>query len=195
MKNKVHAPVFSLLLGIAILTGFSLGQIRADTIGLSFTGGTQSQLHNLTIGWTFSLSAPVSFTELGLWDGPGPGTGGTAGDGFGVAHDVTIWTSGGTSLFTANVPAGTTATLTDGFRYVPITPMLLAPGTYVISAYYAQSSFDTSISNASSITTAPGVTYIAGKSALGNVFPAGDVIGAGGIKSYFGPNFQFASAV
>jgi hypothetical protein len=195
MKTKSPLPLFAPLV-VAALIAFSPSLTQADNIALSFTGGTQSQLHNLTIGWSFSISAPILVTQLGLWDGPGPGTGGTAGDGFGVSHDVTLWTSGGTSLNSANIPSGTTATLTNGFRYVPLgTATLLAPGTYVISVYMAQSSFDTSISNAATLTTDPAVTYIAGRSALNNVFPSGDLIGAGGIKSYFGPNFQFTAAV
>jgi hypothetical protein len=195
MKTKSPSLLLTSLIIVVLMT-VGMARSQADNIALSFTGGTQSQLHNLTIGWSFSITSPLLVTQFGLWDGPGPGTGGTAGDGFGVSHDVTLWTSAGLSLATATVPSGTTATLTNGFRYVPLSVATLIPaGTYVISSYYAQASFDTSISNAATLTTDPAVTYIAGKSALNNVFPSGDLIGAGGIKSYFGPNFQFAAAV
>jgi hypothetical protein len=190
MKRKAPPFFFMLALMAVVVPSAS----RADTVAVSFTGGTQSQPHNLTLGWSFTVSSPISVTQLGLWDGPGPGTGGSVGDGFGSAHDVTLWTSAGSALVSANVPAGTAATLVDGFRYISIAPMLLLPGTYVISAYYPTASFDTSISNASSITGFGPVTYGGSRSVLNNVFPSGNAT-VPAPNGHFGPNFQFGTSV
>src|SRR5437868_12689422 len=95
-------------------------QTRADTIALSFTGGlpalaTQSQ----TAGWGFSLSNPILLTQLGLWD--------RFDNGLVESHVVTIWTSTGTELAQATIPAGTSATLTDDFRYVSLMNSIVLP--------------------------------------------------------------------
>src|SRR3954468_23658491 len=80
-----------------------------------------------------------------------------------MAHDVTLWTSAGTSLVTANIPRGTAATLgPNNFRYVTLnSAFVLGPGTYVISAYYQQASYDLDFANPGlgTVTTASAVTY------------------------------------
>jgi hypothetical protein len=188
---KCNSPALFGAIALALLTAISAA--RADTVAVSFIGGTQSQPHNLTLGWSFTVSSPISITQLGLWDGPGPGTGGSVGDGFGSAHDVTLWTNAGAALAAANIPAGLSGTLVDGFRYVSIAPLLLLPGTYVISAYYPTSSFDTSISNASSVSGFGPVTYTGSRSVLNNVFPTNNAT-VPAPNGHFGPNFQFGVA-
>jgi hypothetical protein len=213
MKTKIPSFSRTLLLNVAVLISLCPVATRADTAALSFTSGVGSgtnQLHSVVAGWSFTLSSPVLVTQLGLWDGAGPAQGGSLGDGFGVAHNVTLWTAAGTALTTASIPSGTTATLgADDFRYVTLgSAVALAPGDYVITAYYAQSSFDVDFANAGTITTAAGVTYgtagdLAGAIPMpapfhgsrqvfdltGTAFPTGDSTSAP--KSFFGPNFQF----
>jgi hypothetical protein len=63
--------------------------MRADTIALSFTGGSLGNAgQDLTFGYAFTLSSSVLVTQLGLWD--------QGNDGLNTSHDVTIWTSTGT---------------------------------------------------------------------------------------------------
>jgi protein with PEP-CTERM/exosortase system signal len=120
-------------------------------------------------------------TQLGLWD--------EGSDGLNTSHDVNIWTSTGMLLATTTIPSGTGATLTDGFRYVSITPLLLSAGSYTIGAFYSPNS-DNVRAFADTITTASGVTYVGSRSALGFGFPTG----AGPPMGTFGPNFQFGPA-
>ena len=122
-------------------------------------------------------------TSLGLFD--------FQNDGLAQSHAVTIWTSTGTQLLQVTIPAGTGATLTDGFRYVSIAPFLLVPGTYTIGGFYAGDS-DSSL-DAASITGASGLSYLGSRSAFGFTFPSGDAIAV--VNSYFGPNFQFITGV
>jgi hypothetical protein len=161
-------------------------ELRANTIALSFSGATgQAAGSNIfTAGWTFSLSAPVLLTDLGIFDS-------NNGTGLSSSHQVTLWTSAGVMEAQATVPAGTTAPLTDGFRYVSLaTPILLAAGNYTIGALYSGPG-DAALYHASVISTASGVTYIDSRSTFGDVFPGTDAFG--NIKGYFGPNFQFTS--
>jgi hypothetical protein len=160
--------------------------LRANTIALSFSGATGDTRGSdiITVGWAFSLSSPVLLTDLGIFDS-------NLGAGLGSSHEVTVWTSTGVVEAQANVPAGTTAPLTDGFRYVSLTtPILLAAGDYTIAALYSDAS-DAALYHASVISTASGVTYVDSRSTFGNVFPATDAFG--NIKGYFGPNFQFTN--
>ncbi|MGZ5001700.1 MAG: hypothetical protein ACXWBM_00755 [Chthoniobacterales bacterium] len=192
------SPRFSRLLPLpfafAALLAFCPTQTRGDTTALSFTGGSTTTYNFLvaqgagfpaTVGWAFTLSSPVTLTALGLWDPNG-------GSGFALSHQVTLWTSAGVQQAQTSIPAGTGATLTDGFRYASIAPLVLAAGSYTIAASYStQSGGDAFIDQASSITTASGISYVGSRSLSGNGFPPTDFFFRS--NSYFGPNFQFTT--
>jgi hypothetical protein len=158
---------------------------RANTIALSFTGGSKSGGNGDTVGWAFTLSSPVLLTDLGLWD-PNGGTG------LNDSHLVTVWTSTGTQVPGAQttIPSGP-GPETAGFRYVSIAPVLLSAGSYTIGAFYPGNAFDAVSFSASTITTASGVTYNGSRGISGNAFPPTDF--ASLPNSYFGPNFQFTA--
>lgn len=157
---------------------------RADTIALSFSdsGNFGFPLVDQTRGWAFTLSSPVLVTELGLWD--------RGNDGLGKSHVVTIWTGTGTQEIQGTIPSGTGATLTNGFRYVSIAPLLLPAGNYTIGGFYSPSP-DNIAFLASAIATASGVTYDGSRGGFGFAFPPGDISSLS--DSYFGPNFQFSA--
>jgi hypothetical protein len=217
LKMKCETPVatgssrsslrLAPVLVIAASMAFCPTQMRADTIALSsltladigavFAVGGE----NSTLGWAFTLSSPVLVTQLGLWDGPGGDFSGPPGDGLLTSHVVTIWNSTGTQLAQATIPAGTSPTLTDSFRYVSIAPVLLPAGDYTIGGFYIPFTdvppfSDLSAIRSHSITTASGVTYdgsrsVDGLSEEGLAFPPGDSLR--NRNSYFGPNFQFTT--
>lgn len=75
---------------------------------------------------------PIEVTALGVWDGPSHDSNGTIGDGLVNATTVRIWaeTDLTAPLVTIVIPAGSSATLKDGFRYVDLdTPLTLDPYT------------------------------------------------------------------
>jgi len=153
---------------------------QADTIAVSFTGGTvATDSGGFTIGWSFDLSAPVLITGVGVWD--------QNGDGLAGGYAVQFRQLGGqvfNFLGSAFVPAGTSAPLIDGFRYVPLsTPLLLGPGSgySIFSEVGTSTPPDAFIVSADSVSTAAGITYRGGSA------------GAGAPNSYFGPNFMFVS--
>ena len=168
----------------AALIAFCPLQTRANTIALSFTGGTAVGIGaNVTAGWAFTLSSPVLVTELGLWD--------FGNDGFDTSHVVTIWTSTGTQEAQGTIPSGAGAILTNGFRYVSIAPVLLPAGSYTIGGFYSPTDSDQIVTSASTITTASGVIYDGSRIGLGFAFPPIDISGVP--NSNFGPNFQFTT--
>ena len=93
-----------------------------------------------TLGFTFTVGPDnLLVTGLGYYDGPNSTTANVAGytgDGLNNAHEVGIWdTTASQNLFAGTtVPAGTSATLIDEFRYVSLaTPItLLANHTYTV---------------------------------------------------------------
>ena len=169
---------------IVALMAFCPTLMRADTIALSFAPlGPTANAPFLTVGYAFTLSSPILVTQIGIWD--------PENDGLLGSSVVTIWTSTGTQEAQGTVPSGTGATLTDGFRYVSIAPILLPAGTYTIGSFSGDSG-DVFRENASAITTASGVTYDGSRSTFFNAFPPGNILLAA--NGYFGPNFQFTAA-
>jgi VPDSG-CTERM motif len=168
-------------------------QTRADTIALSFTPSGQTTITGAgtdTLGWAFSLSAPVTVTQLGVWD--------QGGDGLTREHQVTIWDSTGTLILAqTTVPSGMGATLDSGFRYVSIGSVVLAAGNYTIGALFigtptSTSNEDVAI-NAVGIGTNSPVTYQGSRGEPGDAYPATDNY-ISQSNSYFGPNFQFTTS-
>ena len=161
-------------------------QTRADTIAFSTSGGSfgVNSDFDATFGYAFTLSSPVLVTQLGLWD--------QGNNGLNASHVVTIWTSTGTLMAQTTIPSGTGATLMDGFRYVSITSVLLPAGSYTIGGFYGRLD-DRFAIHPSTITTGSGVTYNGSRSRSGFAFPSGNFFG--NVNSYFGPNFQFTTAV
>ena len=105
---------------------------------------------------------------------------------------MTVWTSTGTQLAQATIPAGTSPTLTDGFRYVSLINSIVLPaGDYTIGGLYNSGSADLFSISAATISPASGVTYAGSRLANGDAFPIGDA--GGNPNSYFGPNFQFTA--
>jgi hypothetical protein len=198
MKTKTSTPNVSPRFSLRLAPAFALAALiafcplptRANTIALSFAGGFAISAgqpdppFDVTAGWAFTLSNPVLLTDLGVWDQNGTG--------LNESHSVTLWTSAGTPVVGAQgtVPSGTGPTLTNGFRYISISPVLLAAGSYTIGAFYRLSS-ETIAIEASSISTASGVIYGGSRLRGGNGFPSGDSFGFS--NSYFGPNFQFTA--
>lgn len=155
---------------------------RAD-VALEFSNFSLRIDQETTFGWSFTLSQPLSVTDLGYFD--------FNGDGLSNEHALAIWTSaGGAPLVSATVPAGTSGALLNGVRYVPVAPTLLSPGTYTIGGY-SPALTDSVAINCSTITTAPGITYDGSRSAQGGglMFPSGDTQGY--VDGDFGPNVQF----
>ena len=124
--GQVQIALLVMILGFVGASGIC----HADEIAvLPGTGGQTNHAWNgigsTTGGYQFTVNSPVTVTELGFFVPQGS---------LADNHQVGIWTSGGTLLVSATVPAATSPTLLDGFDFVPVTPITLGTGSYVIGA-------------------------------------------------------------
>src|SRR5438477_11587207 len=117
MKNTIHSlnvPArFSLQLAPALVLAALMVlcpvNARADSIALTFSGGTPLGFFPSTNGWAFSTASAITVTSLGYWD--------FGSDGLATSHQVGIWDSAGTLLMSGTVAAGTADSLSNGFRF------------------------------------------------------------------------------
>ena len=114
-------------LGILFLTFLNGPVVLADSPAFPSGGYRTNQPPSFTgtKGWSFvnygsgSSDNSLAITQLGVFD--------TLGDGLANAHAIGIWSANGTLLASTTIPAGTVASLVDGYRYMPITPVLIEP--------------------------------------------------------------------
>jgi len=150
---------------------FTIGRpIHANTIALSFTGGTVSTPNDPGFGsWIFSTNEQILITDFGVWDENGDG----------IAQqevDLSFFNGVGFNpVGSAVIPQGASAPLIDGFRYVHLsTPIQAFPGL----TYFLISGGSNTFVSEASITTAPQISYL-------GPFASGFSNGP------FGANFQF----
>ncbi|MEO7514318.1 MAG: PEP-CTERM sorting domain-containing protein [Verrucomicrobiota bacterium] len=159
----------------------------------SFTG---------TRGWSFfnGPNNPIAITQLGVFD--------IGGDGLVNSHQIGVWTTDGVLLATATLPAGTSGSLVDNYRYVSISPVTLpggfmANGGYIIAAQYSAGDVDDPLTpTASGNGLAPGLALWSGGFPSHGWYGFGEGLpfpgqrtqppmeGSGGAP-FWEPNFQF----
>ncbi len=153
-----------------------------------------------TIGYLFQVgSTPLSVTSLGIWDPTSPvseGFGGSGtGTGFADSHEIGLWTTGGSLLASATVPAGTTAGETsDGYLFAANTPVTLAANAdYVIG--FNKDGSDENHSNVSGpVFNTPYVSLVNSAYTLSGNSPSGTLTFPAYNNSPYNawdPNFQF----
>ena len=180
-----------------IALSFATALTGCGTQGFYVSSRYEILVGDSTLGYAFTVSSPIRVTDLGLYNS-------NLWDGFADQHAVAIWTSTGTQLVQTTIPAGTPGKLIDYFRYVPIAPFILAPGTYTIGASTSTKISEPPISDSdwfkinSTITSAYEVSYVGSRSTIGKGFrfPSGnEPLPQSGGRSYplgfFGPNFWF----
>jgi Domain of unknown function (DUF4082) len=172
---------FVLALGIA-----AAAPLPAPAVAIILSPGAGEVLFpagGSTLGFDFTMGATSMFVDaLGIWDADS--------DGFVDSHQVGLWTSSGTLLASATVPAGAGALLDDGFRYIALaSPLELLSGqTYVLGATYPNS--DALVVNVSPTQATFATTITGGNRRFtgpGFEFPAD--LGGG---SFVGPNARIA---
>jgi hypothetical protein len=172
--------------------GVAWGQ---NTLLLNAGTGNIRTGDGFSLGTTFTVGSTNEFVlALGVWDAPN-GVNGSIGDGLQSGIPVGLFDSGGNLLASMTIPSGTTATLLNGFRYVPITPVdLLAGNTYTLAAYYSSSDADNLHDQGGAPSTSSDFTnYLGaftGSNTVGSLsFPTGHTNGT----AYVGPNFEYSS--
>ena len=131
--TRAKSGLFRFLFLCGALVCFA-ASVKAQTVGYFASpnntpyGGANDR-GGLNIGQTFTVAnTNILVSNLGAYD--------FGGHGLNAAHTVTLF-SNQTALASVTVPAGTSAILLNGFRFVPLaTPVTLAPGTYSVVAYH-----------------------------------------------------------
>ncbi|HWY52014.1 MAG TPA: PEP-CTERM sorting domain-containing protein [Chthoniobacterales bacterium] len=186
------SPVWmaSCLVIFLIAAGVASGQ---NTLLLNAGSGNIRTGDGFSLGTTFTVGSTNEFVfALGVWDGPNGGNG-MIGDGLQSSIPVGLFDSSGTLLVSITIPSGTSATLLNGFRYMPIAPIdLLSGDTYTLAAYYSMSDSDVLHDQGGSPTTSSDFNnYLGaftGSNMVGSLsFPTGHTNGT----AYVGPNFRY----
>jgi len=180
----------SALSAIVVFLGvllFTTAQASAEPRPGATTTGFDSALGvPRVVGWTFKANTAIRVTALGLWD--------QGNNGLSNPHDVGLFRGDGTLITSTTVPSGTEPHLAGGFRFVPITPLVLsADESFVVAAFMHETgeSRDPEYGHTSGNSWAfdPAITFLEGRHtfpATGLVFPTST-----GTLPRFGPNFLF----
>jgi hypothetical protein len=143
---------------------------------LTFGGGsaTTLSLAHVTVGWAFSVDAPLQVHELGWFD--------VFANGLVAPQTVGLWDSGGTLLTSATIPGGVAAPLDAGFRMTSLAaPVTLGLGSYVIGGALRVGGdgpqYTTAAGTPFTIATSPLISYLgprmaASSSSTSLVFPS-----------------------
>jgi hypothetical protein len=131
----------------ALFAPVAVGQIPA----LAFDSGTNAVYPGYAVGWTFTISNTVLVQALGWFDG--------GSDGFLDSHEVGIFDSSNGTLLTSDMVTSAD-TFTNGFRYRPISPIILSAGDYIVAGTTGNDPFETFCVN---VTTVSNVTFGEGR--------------------------------
>jgi hypothetical protein len=155
----------------------------ATTIATTITGGVVFSWDR-AIGWRFSTNQDITVNSLGAYD--------YLLDGLSSPTDVGLWRASDQALIASvTVPAGTSGTLIDHFRFAPISPVVLTSGTeYRITAgVQGQLAVDRATASLASEINWIGNGAWAGSGTLS--FPA-HIPGPENADRWFGGNFTFS---
>jgi len=166
------------------------GTLSAGTLGMDFSGGQQFSVGSFpNVGWQFNVTTTVTLTALGIMDiGP---------NGLTDQHQVGLWNDGGTLLAQTTITNASTVVASaygsGRWLFNDIAAQILAPGTYVVGAFYPTTA-DQVIGSATGFTTVPQITFAASRTSNTNSFAQPGVYGLVE-PGVFGPNFQVSAAV
>jgi len=188
---KLHiCRLVSLTLWAVIVFGIGINAV-ADEVAITlgqFGGYSSSSSVSETIGWHFQVNTNIVVTQLGLWD--------QGGNGLNFPHRIGLWGNSQQLLSSVMIFAGSSATLINDFRYVPISSITLIPGnTYVIGAYYSKTSTEPRIyQKPTPFTTSPYINWDGAADTdwtdpSGLTFPSWN--DSEGLSGAFGPSFTF----
>jgi hypothetical protein len=143
----------------------------------TFTPSSGPANDPVNLGLFFNTSTALTVDALGFFDIPN----------LTVGETVTLYNSAQTALASAVVPL--TATIENGYFMQSITPIVLAPGSYVVSAFTGNNPWE----YFTSTVAGPGITFTSENYLYSSSpgYPSGGISQAAGV--YYGPNFDVAA--
>ena len=119
-----------------VIVCLAASQCPADMAGVEVDSGvTVWRLFSgadTVVGWRFTTNTDITVTSLGLFD--------WGSDGFAGTYDLGLFASNGTTLATASIGPGTSASIVGGFQYADISPLSLMGGQTYAVAFYSSAS-------------------------------------------------------
>lgn len=191
---------------LATLT-LSLSILYADTPLINFTNNdtvpefiqnNTASNNGFGLGFTFSVTEPISVTSLGIFNG--------GGNGLQASHIVALYQvdspTTGTLLSSATISPGDTAI--GAFVYTAIAPIILNPGEYQLMTAYVPNNLDAYTHDPTVIAIDPRIVFGQNRTLSGNADSSGNValglpvfLTANDVeihptldKGWFGPNLQ-----
>lgn len=182
--------VRSSLTAIVMLAGLKGTAFAAD-LGVDFNNdqpllfACQTSVLGCSMGYRFQVTQPVTIEALGAFNYSTLPLNNSS-------HQVSIWNASSALQATASVTGSSTAVTSasglGSWVFSPITPVTLAPGSYVIATFYANTQTEGFLSAASAI-TAPGIVMGLPLQSFSNslVLPTTQINTSR--FGYFGPSF------
>jgi PEP-CTERM motif-containing protein len=183
--HYIRESFFGLASLLLVTAAAAPAQAAAITPAVQYTTLTpESDNRPFTLGYSFSLSGPVTVNALGVWD-----------DGFGNSHQVGIWNSSGVLLASTTVLG--TDTLLGGFRWDTIANLALGAGQYTIGAQVYEGGADYNFpAGATGLTSIPQFTWIADEQLFGTGLNLPTISDGGyGTDGILAANFSVTSSV
>ena len=180
------ALIFGIVgLGLSVIPGGVIEPAQAAVItpAVEYTTiSTNTDDRPFTLGYSFSLSAPVTINALGYWD-----------DGLTNNHQVGIWDS--LNVLVASTTVLGTDPLVGHFRWGTIADVILNTGQYTIGGEYLGNS-DPFPQSATGLTTIPEFTWLTDQQLFGAGLnqPTVATFGAYGQNGILIPNFSVTSS-
>jgi hypothetical protein len=122
---KIFASLIAVA-GLLVLASAANADIMYET---GPAGATYYENVDGVLGSEFTPTQNITIGKLGVFD--------YSSDGLVDSHQVGLWTLDGTLLASATVPAGTAATLINGYRWVDVSAVQLVQSVhYVVGAFF-----------------------------------------------------------
>jgi hypothetical protein len=188
MTTKTRHLVALAISGAAI---FNTTAARGVPLAVDFSGATafaNGTLNNL--GWSFSVTSSITIDGLGIFDQGAPG--------LNNQHQVGIWDSANNLLAQTTVfntaTAVASASSLGRWLFEDIAALTLAPGDYIIGAFYVNVDFDFFAASATGLTVDSHLTYVGPRASDGASFGIPGVSGSVP-PGRFGPNMRVSTVV
>jgi hypothetical protein len=168
------------LIAVALVAGeLSLGLAHAQAPAAVLVPGMTHQLPEYTIGWGFTVVAPIRFNALGWFD--------AGSDGLVSNHDVGLFTApaAGAGTLLASTIVSSADPLLSGYRYHSTAWFLLSAGDYVIAGVTGDDLWQ---SNGQKLVTHESIRFNGGLFTNVGVLTYPTSPSDRGL-AYFGPNF------
>ena len=188
MSRRQHLS-FSIVVSLLCL---ALPALAGPAVTFSSDSGVYLNGAAYTLGWEFSIAAPIQVTSLGFWDYLGNGF--HTATGAPTTVDVGIWNAAQSLLASTSV-SGTDTILNvladgSGFRFDTLAiPLTLQPGTYYIGGTnHGTEAYESLVGSDASYD--PAVKWLSGAYWYGDTLTFPSTLDGNTPAGWFGPNFE-----